>query len=118
MLALSPVNTYQAYNNFPADGLTGKSLYDYNSYGKLTVNGATVGCSSTDYVGSLFFGRSGSSNFDPGSESASLYCNNGDAMIDATLYPGSYDLEYHPGSYHEGRHPPCDVTVVTRIQIN
>jgi N,N-dimethylformamidase beta subunit-like, C-terminal/Cell wall binding domain 2 (CWB2) len=39
LLALSPVNTYQAYNNFPSDGLTGKSLYDYNSYGKLTVNG-------------------------------------------------------------------------------
>jgi putative cell wall-binding protein len=41
LLAVSPVNTYQAYNNFPADGVTGKSLYDYNSYGALTVNGLT-----------------------------------------------------------------------------
>ncbi|MGA8045050.1 MAG: cell wall-binding repeat-containing protein [Dermatophilaceae bacterium] len=39
VLAVSPTNTYQAYNNFPDDGLTGKSLYAYNSYGATTVNG-------------------------------------------------------------------------------
>ncbi len=33
------VTTYQAYNNFPDDGKTGKSLYDYNSYGANTVSG-------------------------------------------------------------------------------
>jgi hypothetical protein len=27
------VNTYQAYNNYPNDNKTGKSLYDFNSYG-------------------------------------------------------------------------------------
>ena len=27
------VTTYQAYNNYPDDGKTGKSLYDFNSYG-------------------------------------------------------------------------------------
>jgi N,N-dimethylformamidase beta subunit-like protein/Big-like domain-containing protein len=27
------VTTYQAYNNYPDDGVTGKSLYDFNSYG-------------------------------------------------------------------------------------
>jgi len=31
-----PVTTYQAYNNYPADGQHGKSLYDFNSYGALT----------------------------------------------------------------------------------
>jgi len=41
ILALSPTNTYQAYNNFPDDGRMGKSLYPYNSRGALnTANGA------------------------------------------------------------------------------
>src|SRR5207245_2161134 len=35
------VNTYQAYNNFPNDGATGKSLYEYNSYGANTVAGTS-----------------------------------------------------------------------------
>jgi hypothetical protein len=34
-----PVNTYQAYNDYPNDGRTGKSLYTYNSYGARTVTG-------------------------------------------------------------------------------
>jgi N,N-dimethylformamidase beta subunit-like protein len=34
-----PVNTSEAYNNYPNDGLTGKSLYAYNSYGTYTVAG-------------------------------------------------------------------------------
>jgi hypothetical protein len=29
------VTTYQAYNNYPNDGTTGKSLYDFNSYGAI-----------------------------------------------------------------------------------
>src|SRR5438046_4879663 len=33
------VATYQAYNNYPADSTTGKSLYDFNSYGASTVAG-------------------------------------------------------------------------------
>src|SRR2546425_114960 len=33
------VATYQAYNNYPDDGATGKSLYDFNSYGANTVAG-------------------------------------------------------------------------------
>jgi len=33
------VTTYAAYNNYPADGVTGKSLYEYNSYGPNTVAG-------------------------------------------------------------------------------
>src|SRR6195256_5819555 len=33
------VATYQAYNNYPDDGATGKSLYDFNSYGASTVAG-------------------------------------------------------------------------------
>ena len=37
MLAVQPVHTHQAYNNFPADGVNGKSLYSSNSYGFLTV---------------------------------------------------------------------------------
>jgi hypothetical protein len=32
-----PVTTYQAYNNFPSDELTGKSLYDHNSFGDDTI---------------------------------------------------------------------------------
>ena len=35
------VTTYQAYNNYPHDNVTGKSLYDYNSYGANTVAGST-----------------------------------------------------------------------------
>jgi N,N-dimethylformamidase beta subunit-like protein/Big-like domain-containing protein len=34
-----PVNTYQGYNNYPNDNATGKSLYDFNSYGLPTVSG-------------------------------------------------------------------------------
>src|SRR5438477_5569441 len=33
------VNTYQAYSNYPDDNATGKSLYDFNSYGANTVTG-------------------------------------------------------------------------------
>ena len=34
-----PVTTYQAYNNYPNNGTTGKSLYDYNSFGANTASG-------------------------------------------------------------------------------
>jgi uncharacterized membrane protein len=34
-----PVTTYQAYNNYPNDGATGKSLYAFNSRGANTVAG-------------------------------------------------------------------------------
>ena len=33
------VNTLQAYNNWPNDSKTGKSLYDYNSFGAKTITG-------------------------------------------------------------------------------
>src|SRR5438046_1809455 len=33
------VATYQAYNNYPNDSASGKSLYDFNSYGANTVTG-------------------------------------------------------------------------------
>jgi hypothetical protein len=33
------VTTFAAYNNYPADNATGKSLYTYNSYGAATVAG-------------------------------------------------------------------------------
>ncbi|MCB0098379.1 MAG: hypothetical protein KDE46_21750, partial [Caldilineaceae bacterium] len=36
----SGVTTYQAYNNFPDDGFTGKSLYTVNSYGANTISGS------------------------------------------------------------------------------
>jgi hypothetical protein len=35
----SAFNTGQAYNNYPNDGKTGKSLYDFNSFGANTVTG-------------------------------------------------------------------------------
>src|SRR5437660_7363638 len=35
-----PVATYQAYNDYPNDNLTGKSLYAFNSYGSTTVGGS------------------------------------------------------------------------------
>ena len=35
------INTAEAYNNWPNDKLTGKSLYDYNSYGASTIAGTT-----------------------------------------------------------------------------
>jgi hypothetical protein len=34
-----PVNTYQAYNNWPDDNDSGKSLYTYNSYGPSSIAG-------------------------------------------------------------------------------
>ena len=34
-----PITTYQGYNNYPNDNATGKSLYDFNSYGVPTVSG-------------------------------------------------------------------------------
>ncbi|HKV61621.1 MAG TPA: N,N-dimethylformamidase beta subunit family domain-containing protein [Candidatus Acidoferrum sp.] len=34
-----PVTTYQAYNDYPWDNKTGKSLYAFNSYGANTVSG-------------------------------------------------------------------------------
>jgi hypothetical protein len=39
LLYQQPVTTYQAYNNYPDDGKTGKSLYDFNSYGGATITG-------------------------------------------------------------------------------
>jgi IPT/TIG domain len=36
-----PIATEQAYNNYPNDGATGKSLYAFNSYGANTVSGNT-----------------------------------------------------------------------------
>jgi len=35
LLYQQPVTTYQAYNNYPNDNTTGKSLYDYNSFGAI-----------------------------------------------------------------------------------
>jgi hypothetical protein len=35
------MNTAQAYNNYPNDNATGKSLYEFNSYGANTVAGTT-----------------------------------------------------------------------------
>jgi hypothetical protein len=35
-----PVTTYEAYNDYPDDGTTGKSLYDFDSYGANTVAGS------------------------------------------------------------------------------
>jgi hypothetical protein len=40
LLYQQPVTTYQAYNNYPDDGKSGKSLYDFNSYGGATISGA------------------------------------------------------------------------------
>jgi len=36
------ISTDQAYNNYPNDGATGKSLYGFNSYGANTVSGTTA----------------------------------------------------------------------------
>ncbi|MBV8529247.1 MAG: hypothetical protein JOZ75_13110, partial [Candidatus Dormibacteraeota bacterium] len=36
------VNTYEAYNNYPDNNTTGKSLYDYNSWGAKTAGGTTA----------------------------------------------------------------------------
>jgi hypothetical protein len=39
LLYQQAVTTYQAYNDYPYDSATGKSLYAFNSYGKKTVSG-------------------------------------------------------------------------------
>jgi N,N-dimethylformamidase beta subunit-like protein len=41
LLYQQPVTTYQAYNDYPYDNTTGKSLYPFNSYGATTVSGGT-----------------------------------------------------------------------------
>ena len=41
LLYQQSVTTYQAYNNYPADGSTGKSLYEYNSYGPAVPSSGT-----------------------------------------------------------------------------
>src|SRR5438105_4215106 len=41
LLYQQPVTTYQAYNDYPFDNATGKSLYAFNSYGATTVTGST-----------------------------------------------------------------------------
>jgi len=39
LLYQQPVTTYQAYNDYPYDNATGKSLYAFNSFGATTVTG-------------------------------------------------------------------------------
>ncbi|MFE5670824.1 N,N-dimethylformamidase beta subunit family domain-containing protein [Agromyces sp. NPDC056523] len=39
LVHVQPTFNYQAYNNFPDNGTTGKSLYTYNSFGATTVSG-------------------------------------------------------------------------------
>jgi putative cell wall-binding protein len=39
LVHIQPTFTYQAYNNFPANRITGKSLYSFNSFGATTVAG-------------------------------------------------------------------------------
>jgi hypothetical protein len=39
LLYAQPVNTYQAYNNYPNDNATGKSIYNFNSFGAPTLSG-------------------------------------------------------------------------------
>src|SRR5438093_234326 len=39
LLYQQPVTTYQAYNNYPDDNTTGKSLYAFNSNGATTISG-------------------------------------------------------------------------------
>jgi hypothetical protein len=42
LLYQQSVTTYGAYNNYPDDNATGKSLYAFNSYGANTVGGSTA----------------------------------------------------------------------------
>jgi hypothetical protein len=51
LLFQQSVTTYQAYNNYPADGATGKSLYDFNSYG------ATVAATGGTRAAKVSFNR-------------------------------------------------------------
>jgi hypothetical protein len=39
LLYQQSITTDQAYNNYPADGVNGKSLYNFNSYGANTIGG-------------------------------------------------------------------------------
>jgi hypothetical protein len=48
LLYQQPVTTYEAYNNYPSDGLTGKSLYTGDSYGSVTTSG-TVAASKVSF---------------------------------------------------------------------
>jgi len=41
ILYQQPINTYEGYNNYPDDHATGKSLYDYASFGAPTIAGTT-----------------------------------------------------------------------------
>src|SRR5712671_5921473 len=41
LLYAQPANTYQAYNNYPNDNATGKSIYNFNSFGAPTMSGTS-----------------------------------------------------------------------------
>src|SRR5207237_67311 len=41
LLYQQSVTTFQAYNDYPDNGTSGKSLYEYNSYGGNTIAGST-----------------------------------------------------------------------------
>ncbi|ACZ43570.1 conserved hypothetical protein [Thermobaculum terrenum ATCC BAA-798] len=41
LLVQAPFTTYEAYNDYPRDHRTGKSLYEFNSYGPNTISGTT-----------------------------------------------------------------------------
>ena len=42
LLYKQPVTTYQAYNDYPYDSKTGKSLYTFDSYGANTISGSAA----------------------------------------------------------------------------
>jgi hypothetical protein len=48
VLYQQPVTTYEAYNNYPNDGVTGKSLYTSSSFGPITTSG-TVAASKVSF---------------------------------------------------------------------
>ena len=66
------VNTLQAYNNWPNDNNTGKSLYNYNSFGATTITGTTRAAKVSfdrpyrdDGSGGLFYWQLWDRVFDP-----------------------------------------------------
>jgi len=49
LLFQQTVTTYQAYNDYPYDNTTGKSLYGFNSYGARTVSPETPGSAKVSF---------------------------------------------------------------------
>lgn len=86
LLYQQSVTTYQAYNNYPNDGATGKSLYDFNS------KGPTVPASGAKSAAKVSFDRPYGDGWGSGQFSGSSW--GWEAFFIGWLEQSGYDVAY------------------------